>query len=212
MTTPDPLESAATALHRSLERLPMGFTDTVADAQASFRAALQALAMPGIPVPCGVIVPTVPGLMPATVALLLALTDHETPVWWAEAGPAAWLRFHTDAPQAESPAQAHFAVCTVGAAWPALEAFCPGTDAAPERSTTLLVEVTSWHEGPAHRCEGPGFRAPRTLQPNGLSRDFWGQWHDNHARFPSGVDVIFTCGDELMGLPRTTVARSVGVS
>lgn len=74
-----------TALDRSLDRslthLPLGFAETAADAQTGFHAALQALSMPGLPVPCGVAAPAVPGLMPATVVLLLALTDHETPVW-----------------------------------------------------------------------------------------------------------------------------------
>ena len=208
MVAHDPQATAATALPRSLNQLPLGFADAAADAQASFRAALQALSMPGLPVPCGVAAPAVPGLMPATVALLLALSDHETPVWWAAPGPAPWLQFHTGAPQAASPAQAHFAVCALGLAWPALEAFCAGTDASPERSTTLLVELAAWQGGAPQRCHGPGFREPRTLHLKGLPPGFWAQWQDNHARFPSGVDVIFICGDQLMGLPRTTVASS----
>ena len=191
---------------RSLTHLPLGFAETAADAQTSFHAALQALSMPGLPVPCGVAAPAVPGLMPATVALLLALTDHETPVWWAAPGPAPWLQFHTGAPRAAAPAQAHFAVCPKGVAWPALDQFCAGTDASPERSTTLLVELAAWHGGTPQRCQGPGFREPRTLHLNGLPPGFWAQWQDNHARFPSGVDVIFICGDQLMGLPRTTAA------
>jgi alpha-D-ribose 1-methylphosphonate 5-triphosphate synthase subunit PhnH len=214
MVSHDSQPAAAIALPRPLSQLPLGFADAAADAQASFRAALQALSMPGLPVPCGVAAPTVPGLMPATVALLLALMDHETPVWWAAPGAAPWLQFHTGAPQAASPAQAHFAVCQLGASWPALEAFCPGTDASPERSTTLLVELASWQGGTPQRCHGPGFREPRSLCLSGLPPGFWVQWQDNHARFPSGVDVIFICGDQLMGLPRTTVVGNVaqGVS
>lgn len=205
---------ATAAPHGSLQRLPLGFGDAAADAQTSFRAALQALSMPGLPVPCGVTAPAVPGLMPATVALLLALTDHETPVWWAAPGPAPWLQFHTGAPQVASPALAHFAVCPFGLSWPALAAFCPGTDVSPERSTTLLVELAAWQGGAAQRCHGPGFRAPRTLCLSGLPSGFWAQWQDNHARFPAGVDVIFVCGDQLMGLPRTTVVGNAaqGVS
>lgn len=206
MGAQDPQALTATAMHGLLDHLPLGFADAAADAQTSFRAALQALSMPGLPVPCGVATPAVPGLMPATVALLLALTDHETPVWWAAAEPAPWLQFHTGAPRAATPAQAHFAVCPRGLGWPALEAFCPGSDASPERSTTLLVELASWQGGAPQRCSGPGFREPRTLRLDGLPAGFWAQWRDNHARFPSGVDLIFVCGDQLMGLPRTTVA------
>lgn len=191
-----------------LSQLPLGFCDLVADAQITFRAALQALSMPGLPTPCKVDTPTVPGLMPATVALLLALTDHETPVWWAASQPAPWLRFHTGAPSSARPEQAHFAVCALGTEWPALNIFNQGTDASPERSTTLLVELLAWQGGNPQLCHGPGFREPRTLHLNGLPPSFWDQWQDNHARFPSGVDVIFICGDQLMGLPRTTTAIS----
>lgn len=162
--------------------------------------------MPGLPVSCGVAPPRVPGLMPATVALLLALTDHETPVWWAAPQPAPWLQFHTGAPRAVDPAHAHFAVCPQGLAWPALDAFYPGSDASPERSTTLLIELSSCEAGAPQRCHGPGFREPRNLRLDGLPPGFWAQWQDNHARFPSGVDVLFTCGEYLVGLPRTTAA------
>lgn len=208
MVAQHPKAPVTGVLQPALGRLPLGFADAAADAQASFRAALQALSMPGLPVPCGVAAPAVPGLMPATVALLLALSDHETPVWWAAAGHAPWLQFHTGAPMAASPAQAHLAVCPLGVDWPALDAFCPGTDASPERSTTLLVELAAWQGGPPQRCHGPGLREPRTLHLSGLPPRFWTQWQDNHGRFPSGVDVIFVCGDRLMGLPRTTAIGS----
>jgi alpha-D-ribose 1-methylphosphonate 5-triphosphate synthase subunit PhnH len=41
---------------------------------------------------------------------------------------------------------------------------------------------------------------------------FWPQWRANHASFPQGVDVFFTCADRAIGLPRTTrVARLEGI-
>jgi alpha-D-ribose 1-methylphosphonate 5-triphosphate synthase subunit PhnH len=193
----------------ALQRLPLGFGNAAADAQASFRAALRALSMPGLPVSCAALPPAVPGLMPATVALLLALTDHETPVWWADPEPAPWLRFHTGAPRAEVPAEAQFAVCALGRAWPALADFSPGSDAAPERSATLLVELPAWHGGLPGRWSGPGLREPLMLALAGLPAGFWPQWQDNHARFPSGVDVFFACGEQLIGLPRTTAVAGL---
>lgn len=200
MSTSIPQAPTASVLHR----LPLGFADAAGDAQTSFRAALQALSMPGLSLPCGVATPAVPGLMPATVALLLALTDHETRVWWADPGLGPWLQFHTGAPCAAAPAEAHFAVCALGLAWPALADFSPGSDVSPERSVTLLVELPSWQGGPPRRWSGPGLREPRTLELDGLPSGFWSQWQDNHARFPSGVDVFLVCGEQLIGLPRTT--------
>jgi len=41
----------------------------------------------------------------------------------------------------------------------------------------------------------------------GLPDDFWAQWHANHASFPQGVDIVFTCAGVALGLPRTTRVR-----
>jgi alpha-D-ribose 1-methylphosphonate 5-triphosphate synthase subunit PhnH len=41
----------------------------------------------------------------------------------------------------------------------------------------------------------------------GLPNAFWVQWQTNHAAFPQGVDIIFTCADVALGLPRTTRVR-----
>ncbi len=195
----------------SLTDLPMGFGDPVADAQMAFRAALRALSHPGETVECPASAPAVAGLMPATVALLLALTDHETPVWWACGTPAPWLRFHTGAPSAARADDAHFAVVPVAERLPELALLNAGTDESPERSTTLLLELPSLAGGAAVVCSGPGLRAPRTLHLAGLPGHFWAQWQDNHARFPSGVDVFFICGRHIVGLPRTIVVQAGGV-
>lgn len=113
----------------SLRDLPMGFADPVSDAQGAFRAALRALSHPGEVVECPVSAPAVPGLMPATAALLLALTDLETPVWWSRVGPAArWLQFHTGAPTVARPVDAHFAVVGLALDVPDLSSLNAGTD------------------------------------------------------------------------------------
>jgi alpha-D-ribose 1-methylphosphonate 5-triphosphate synthase subunit PhnH len=197
----------------NLNDLPMGFREPVDDAQGAFRAALRALSHPGDAVDCGAQVPAVPGLMPATVALLLALTDHETPVWWVGSdGPAPWLRFHTGAPSATRVGQAHFAVISrqlSAEPWPELELWNAGTDESPDRSTTLLIELPSLSGGAATVWSGPGLREARTLYLAGLPASFSEEWCDNHARFPRGVDVLFLCGRHIVGLPRTTLVQSV---
>ncbi|MBI5256818.1 MAG: phosphonate C-P lyase system protein PhnH [Burkholderiales bacterium] len=190
--------------------LPQGFAHPATEAQATFRALLQAVSMPGQPVACPVQAPVVPGLMPATAAVLLALTDHETPVWWAAPQPAAWLRFHTGAPVVADAAAAAFAVCALGQGLPALTAFAAGTDLSPERSGTLLIELPAFTGGPALCATGPGLRVPRTLALPGLPPDFCAQWQHNHARFPSGVDLVLLCGNQLMGLPRSTALAQEG--
>ena len=38
----------------------------------------------------------------------------------------------------------------------------------------------------------------------GLSADFWRQCQTNQAGFPQGVDMVLTCGEWAIGLPRST--------
>ena len=192
---------------------PAAFADPVHDAQQAFRAALDALSRPGRPVEFGESSAGLP-LGGAVAHLLLALTDVDTPVWWqAPAESAAhWLRFHTGAGVAVQPLDAAFAVVAEPAAMPALDAFATGTLASPEFSTTVLIEVPSLDDGPALQWHGPGIRDTHRVQVAGLPPGFWAQWQANHAAFPQGVDVIFTCGRRAIGLPRTTrVARLEGI-
>lgn len=196
-------------------RLPLGFGQPVDDAQATFRALLQALSRPGRVANCDVGVPEVPGLMPGTVAALLALTDAETPVWWGgavdarafAAHPAAWLSFHTGTPAAQTPGGAAFAVCGLQQSPMTLNELAGGSDVSPERSTTLLLELPTWHGGPQRLWQGPGLREPLVLGLPVRAPDFWQQWADNGERFPSGVDVLLVCGRQFMGLPRTTTVK-----
>ena len=192
----------------ALHELALGFADPVSDAQRTFRAALRALSRPGEVVECAAPVPAVAGLMPATVALLLALTDHETPVWWGCSGPVQWLRFHTGAPAAARPVDAHFAVVACTLAVPELTLLNAGTDESPANSTTLLIELPSLAGGAATLWSGPGLREPRAMHLPGLPEGFWAQWQDNHTRFPSGVDVFFTSRRHIVGLPRTTSVQA----
>jgi alpha-D-ribose 1-methylphosphonate 5-triphosphate synthase subunit PhnH len=192
--------------------LSAGFADPVHDAQRAFRAALDALSRPGRPVDAGQPIAGL-ALGAAMAHVLLALTDDDTAVWWQDGGAAVqWLRFHTGAKAAPLPHEAAFAVITDALVMPALDSFMQGTLASPEFSTTLLVEVPSFDAGPALQWHGPGIRDAQAVRIAGLAPEFWGQWQANHAAFPQGVDVIFTCGAQALGLPRTTrISRLEGI-
>lgn len=192
--------------------LGVGFADPVHDAQRAFRAALDALSRPGRAVAVGQEVAGL-GLGAAMAHLLLALTDDDTAVWWQDGGVnAPWLRFHTSAKAAAVPCEAAFAVITDALSLPPLDAFAQGVLASPEVSTTLLVEVPSFDAGPVMQWHGPGIRHAQTVRIGGLAPAFWTQWQANHAAFPQGVDVIFTCGAQALGLPRTTrIGRLEGI-
>ena len=87
-----------------------------------------------------------------------------------------------------------------------------GTAAAPEFSSTLLIELPALEGGAALDWRGPGIEVMQRVTLQGLPADFWTQWQANQASFPQGVDIIFTCAEHVIGLPRTTrVGRSEGV-
>ena len=185
-----------------------GFADPVHDAQAAFREALTALARPGRQVTFGRAMPGV--LMGAAMAhLLLTLTDDDTAVWWQQNDPAVsqWLRFHTGATLATTSAAAAFAVVLNPACMPPLDAFASGSVESPEESATLLVEVPSFDSGPFVEWRGPGIRDLATVRIGGLAADFWMQRQTSHDAFPQGVDVVFTCANAAIGMPRTTRVR-----
>jgi alpha-D-ribose 1-methylphosphonate 5-triphosphate synthase subunit PhnH len=190
------------------QAISAGFADPVHEAQAAFRAVLEALSRPGQRMAIGRRVKGLP-LGPAMAHLLLALTDDDTPVWWQhEGGEAAdWLRFHTGASVAAAPADATFAVIGDIAALPPLDVFAAGSVESPEHAATLLIEIPSLSEGPAVEWHGPGIREMQTVRVAGLPASFWTQWQANHAAFPQGVDIVFTCADAVLGLPRTTRVR-----
>jgi alpha-D-ribose 1-methylphosphonate 5-triphosphate synthase subunit PhnH len=175
-----------------------GFADPVLDAQASFRAVLEAMSRPGR-VQAVVAPPEVPpGLSPAAAAVLLTLVDAATPLRIAAGTEAeAWLRFHCGCP-----------VVTERAAFvldPAAELLSldAGTDEEPERGATLILEVAALEEGAGWRLTGPGIREAHRLRVTGAPDGFVNAWARNRARFPRGVDAILCAGTRIAALPRS---------
>jgi alpha-D-ribose 1-methylphosphonate 5-triphosphate synthase subunit PhnH len=183
-----------------------GFADPVADAQAAFRALLDAMARPGTihEAPC--VIPPAP-LGRAAASVLLTLVDADTPLWLDEASMAAreWLAFHCGAPLTDDPAAAAFAT---GIGMKKLDIFSAGSDAAPEDSATLIVELPALGAGPAYRLSGPGLRAPALLRAEGLPADFSAQWATNHALYPRGIDLVLCAGARFCCLPRSVQLRA----
>jgi alpha-D-ribose 1-methylphosphonate 5-triphosphate synthase subunit PhnH len=176
-----------------------GFHEPVRDAQAVFRAVLSAMSSPGRLLTAGATLDPPPGLDEAAAAVLLTLVDAETPVRLeGEAAAAAeWVTFHCGAPIQD---RAPFAVADELLDFATLDA---GTDEAPERSATVIVQVLSIGAGTPFRLAGPGIKDSATLRVKGLPADFASRWAANHALFPRGVDLVLTCGEVLTALPRS---------
>ena len=192
----------------ALQDMLAGFANEALGSQAAFRVALQALAHPGRVTPMPVEAECPPTGHPAAAVLLLALLDADCTLWLsptlAASSTAAWLRFHTGCRLVADPAQATFAWVAQGDASPALATMAQGSDADPEGSTTLVLDLPSLHGGRALQLSGPGMQTTQVLDASGLSDYFIAQWADNHASFPRGVDVLLAAPGAIAGLPRTT--------
>ncbi len=178
-----------------------GFADPVADSQACFRAVLDAMARPGWVQAVSTPHDPPPGLDRSTAAVLLTLVDAETPLWLDDAAePAsAWVRFHCGAPPA-APDAADFGLALGPVSF---APFAAGTDDAPERGATLILQVEALGRGMPLRLSGPGLAAAAGLAVAGLPDGFFAEWAANHALFPRGIDIILCAGDRLAALPRT---------
>jgi alpha-D-ribose 1-methylphosphonate 5-triphosphate synthase subunit PhnH len=187
-----------------MTHLSPGFADPVLDAQASFRAILEAMSRPGrIQRIEARIAPPAP-LCTAAAAALLSLADADTPLW-LDAGNtvAEWLRFHCGAPITQEIGAARFALAC-GAA-PSLESLDVGTDEDPQLGATLILQVAGLVAGDGWRLTGPGIQHEHRLHVLGAPADFTAAWARNHTLFPRGIDVLLCAGDSIAALPRSVM-------
>ncbi|MCA3422998.1 MAG: phosphonate C-P lyase system protein PhnH [Roseomonas sp.] len=187
-----------------MTRLTPGFADPVLDAQASFRAILEAMSRPGrIQRIDARITPPAP-LCSAAGAALLSLADADTPLW-LDAGDAVaeWLRFHCGAPITPDIGAARFVVAC-GAA-PSLDALDIGTDEDPQLGATLILQVAGLVAGDGWRLTGPGIQHEHRLRVLGAPAGFVAAWARNQAFFPRGVDMLLCAGDSIAALPRSVM-------
>lgn len=192
---------------RSEANLDGGFAAPVFDAQATFRLVMDAMARPARSMAATPLANPPAGLAPLAGAMACALTDADTPVWLDPVLRSdaldAWIAFHTGAPRAEAPVDAMFALVGDPRSMPPLDRFSQGSQDYPDRSATLLLQVTSLEGGVPLTFGGPGIRGRETIAPQGLPADFAAQWRANSARFPRGVDLILVADGEIAGLPRS---------
>lgn len=176
-----------------------GFSAPAEDAAHAFRSVMNAMAKPGTLQPVGGATPPVP-LSAAAGVVLLTLADPETPVYLAGASDCQavrdWVAFHTGA----ALSTAEECVFAVGD-WPSLaplSRYPIGTAEYPDRSATLIVELDSLSASGAV-LTGPGIR-----EHTALSLPETAAFQSNALHFPCGIDFIFTCGDQVAALPRST--------
>jgi alpha-D-ribose 1-methylphosphonate 5-triphosphate synthase subunit PhnH len=187
--------------------LTAGFADAGREAQAAFRALLDAMARPGSIVTLPMLAEPPPApLAPAAAAVALALCDADTPVWLdaplAAGAVPAWLRFHCGCHIVGAAADAAFAFAAD--APPAMAALHAGDDLYPDRAATLVMQVPGFAGGTGLRLAGPGIDGAVHVSIDGLAADFVAQRAANRALYPRGVDCILVAGERALCLPRST--------
>ncbi|MCP4306224.1 MAG: phosphonate C-P lyase system protein PhnH, partial [bacterium] len=182
---------------------------SVLRSQATFRAVLDALSRPGMIAPLGDLVTPPAPLNPAAAAVLCALADQDTPVYLdrrlaGRDAVTAWLRFHTGAPMQTAPSEAVFALIADPETMPPLSHFRQGSDAYPDESATVILQVADFAGATPLELRGPGIARTARLSPDRVPEDLEAQLAANRAGYPCGVDLVFATPEAIAGLPRTT--------
>lgn len=176
-----------------------GFTDPSTQSARVFRSVMEAMARPGTLHKVAGVTPPRP-LSPAAGAVLMTLCDTSTPLHlagpWDTPGVREWIAFHTGAPIA-GPGTCTFAVGP-WAALGALSNYPIGTPDYPDRSATLIVECETL-EARGATLRGPGIKSTAELSLPEVAA-----FVRNAGAYPLGVDFLFTCGDRVAALPRST--------
>lgn len=188
-----------------------GFDDPILDSQQLFRQLLNAFSNPGSILTLDVSLHKQP-LSNACHVICLTLIDYETPLWlddtvMSNGSLCNFFKFHCGSPLVTEPSEASFAMVMSPANLPPLSAFNQGVEAYPDRSTTLIVQVSSLESGSGWYLRGPGIRDHARLEVGGLPDRFLNDWQDNQEVFPMGVDLILTNGASFTALPRTTIIQ-----
>jgi alpha-D-ribose 1-methylphosphonate 5-triphosphate synthase subunit PhnH len=188
----------------SAQLLQPAFADPVLDAQRGFRAALKALAGPGL-IQTLQATPSLEGLEPATYALCLALLDVDTPLWLAPSFDTPLIRanlaFHCGCPLTAKREDARFALLATDDLLD-LSGFDTGNDRYPDQSCTLLVQLPGLDGGGGLMWRGPGIETEHGVALP-VADGFWRE-RELRNEFPRGLDLFFTAGHALIGLPRST--------
>jgi alpha-D-ribose 1-methylphosphonate 5-triphosphate synthase subunit PhnH len=186
------------------DALEGGFLEAPVQSARAFREVLEAMARPGTLRRVTGAQPPAP-LSVADGVVLLTLCDGTTPLHLAgeaDCGPVRdWIAFHIGAPLVAA-GDAAFALGRWEDLTP-VSRFRIGLPDYPDRSATLIVRMDRLvNHGPA--LTGPGIETGTWLNlPE--TRAF----RANRALFPLGFDTIFTCGDRIAALPRSTRVEAI---
>ena len=179
----------------------------VQDAQHSFRRLLKAMSEPGVIVGLHQLKHGWQPLNLATTSALLTLADPDTPVWLSAPLHNDFviqnLRLHTRATLAEQPCLAPLALADDTLSAAELDALFAAAAAQPATRITLIVQVSGLSGGRMLRLTGQGIHEERMIAPQ-LPSCIVHALADRLHAIPLDIDLLLTCGDRLLALPRNT--------
>ena len=198
-------------MHAVAATVATGFLDPVHEAQSVFRATLDAMSRPGRIIEAKTQVTAPAPLSALAGAVALTLIDNDTPVWLdtvlRTAAVEDYLQFHTGCPITADPGEAMFGLIADLAHMPDFDDFAFGEVEYPDRSVTLILQVDAMFAKPGVNFTGPGIEREHAITIDPLGDDFWRSVQRNNARFPLGIDFIFTTDDAVAACPRSTVVK-----
>jgi alpha-D-ribose 1-methylphosphonate 5-triphosphate synthase subunit PhnH len=173
--------------------------ETEAREHATFTALMWALSYPGRP-------HTLPVTGSAAfTAIAEALVDLETGYFTPHAALAEQLA--RTGGRAQPPRQAlyQFYPQLTPSMLDMLAAAPVGTHCDPDLAATLVL-VCTLDKGARLTLRGPGIPATLTITLGGIPPEFW-PMRTALGVYPLGWDVFFVAGDQVIGLPRTTLVE-----
>ncbi|MFD2178347.1 phosphonate C-P lyase system protein PhnH [Veronia pacifica] len=182
------------------------FDTPIHDSQQCFRLVLDALSRPGtvkhLPFP-----PAFGALSSAATQILLTLADQATRIYLPQQHASndiivQNLKFHAGCSVTTQRNEADFGVVS-GSADETFEGFMFGDESYPDRSTTLLIEVSDFTSGRVFNMEGPGIKTRNEVVIGGLSESVASALVNQRGNFPLGLDLILTAGSQAMAIPRS---------
>lgn len=178
-----------------------------------FRLQMDAMAHPGGAMEFPPCVGGVGALNPVALSVAETLCDHETPIWLdarlSTQDVIDTLRFRCGCPITTDASDASFAFFSESPNIDVLRGFPDGTPDYPDRSTTLVIQVSHIANEGSIKISGPGVKETGSLGIHGLESGFWTWRHENLRKFPLGIDVLLASPTHLTALPRTTVATEI---
>ncbi|MCU0494031.1 MAG: phosphonate C-P lyase system protein PhnH [Chloroflexaceae bacterium] len=180
--------------------LPL-LTEPEKQAHASFIALMQALSYPGRP-------QRLPAAgQPAFVAIGEALVDLETSYHAPDPELAAAIARTGGRQRPVHEAHYQFYPQLHPAELDSLARAPVGSYLYPDESATLVLGCTLG-SGQRLRLSGPGINGAVDVQVGGLPEAFWSLRAET-VRYPLGWDIFLVAGDQVLGLPRTTVVEQL---